>query len=67
MIETIGHLKKIGMRKPVCIGIHGIFADNAYEDLLTAGAQEVITCNTIVHESNKIKMDQIISLSINQL
>lgn len=64
MIETIGHLKRIGMKKPVCIGIHGIFADNAYSDLFIAGAEEVITCNTILHESNRIKIDEIISLSL---
>jgi ribose-phosphate pyrophosphokinase len=67
MIETIGHLKKAGMKKPVCIGIHGIFANNAYSDLITAGAAEVITCNTISHESNKIEIDEMVSLAINSL
>jgi len=67
MIATIGHLKKTEMKKPVCIGVHGIFANNAYSDLLNAGAEEVITCNTIPHESNKIKIDEIISsMLINQ-
>ena len=65
MIETIGHLKKAGMKKPVCIGIHGIFANNAYSDLIAAGAKEVITCNTILHESNKIEIDEILSESLN--
>lgn len=66
MIETIGHLKNVGMKKPVCIGIHGIFAVNAYSDLFFAGADKVITCNTIPHESNRIKIDEIISISINR-
>jgi ribose-phosphate pyrophosphokinase len=64
MIATIGHLKKAGMKKPICIGVHGVFANNAYIDLLNAGAEEVITCNTIPHESNKIKIDEIISLAL---
>lgn len=64
MMETIGHLKRAGMKKPVCIGIHGIFANNAYADLLNAGAQ-VVTCNTIPHESNGIEIDEVISSSIN--
>jgi ribose-phosphate pyrophosphokinase len=67
MIETIGHLKRAGMKKPVCIGIHGIFANNAYSDLLIAGAEEVVTCNTIPHESNSIKIDEVIFSSINRL
>lgn len=67
MIETIGHLINAGMKKPVCIGIHGVFVDNAYSNLFIAGAKEVITCDTIPHESNKIKIDEIISLSINRI
>ncbi len=54
MIETIRLLKKSGMKPPICIGVHAIFADNAYEDLLEAGAETVITCNTIPHPSNAI-------------
>lgn len=67
MIETIGHLKKVAMKKPVCIGIHGIFADNAYSNLFASGAEGVITCNTILHESNKIEIDQIIASSLIKL
>ncbi|MBK1439868.1 ribose-phosphate pyrophosphokinase [Parapedobacter sp. ISTM3] len=54
MIETVGHLKNAGLRAPVCIGVHAIFAGNAYSDLLDAGAGRVITCNTIPHVSNTI-------------
>ena len=54
MIETVYHLKSSGMKPPVCIGVHGIFANNAYYDLLNAGAEKIITCNTISHESNHI-------------
>ncbi|MHB1278248.1 MAG: ribose-phosphate pyrophosphokinase [Bacteroidia bacterium] len=54
MIETVGHLKNAGMNPPICIGVHAVFAGNAYNDLLGAGAQKVITCNTIPHESNGI-------------
>lgn len=54
MIETVGHLKKAGMKPPVCIGVHAVFADRAYEDLLKAGAEKVATCNTIPHPTNEI-------------
>src|SRR6266498_6163434 len=45
MIETIGHLKKAGMKPPVCIGIHPVLTGKAYEKLLKAGAGKVVTCN----------------------
>lgn len=56
MIATIGHLNNAGMQKPVCIGVHGIFSGNAYADLMNAGAEKVVTCNTIIHSSNKIEI-----------
>lgn len=61
MIETINHLKMIGLKAPVCIGIHGVFSDNAYEDLILAGAERVITTNTITHSSNTIDLSSLIS------
>jgi ribose-phosphate pyrophosphokinase len=54
LIETIKHLKKVDSKPPVCIGIHAIFAGNAYEELKNSGAQRIVTCNTIPHSSNKI-------------
>jgi ribose-phosphate pyrophosphokinase len=64
MIETINHLKKVKMKSPVCIGVHAVFADNAYEDLLNAGAAQVITCNTIPHTSNKIDLTSLLASSV---
>lgn len=60
MIETIGHLKKAKMKPVVCIGVHGVFANSAYENLIKSGAESVITCNTISHSSNKIDVSEMI-------
>lgn len=54
MIETVRHLKNLKMKKPVCIGVHAVFAENAERDLLEAGAEKIVTCNTIPHASNAI-------------
>ncbi|MFA7381434.1 MAG: ribose-phosphate pyrophosphokinase [Bacteroidia bacterium] len=59
MIETVAHLNKAGMLPPVCVGVHAVFAGNAYHDLQNAGAAKVITCNTIPHESNKIDISSL--------
>ncbi len=64
MIETIKHLKAIGMTSPLSIGVHGVFAGHAYKDLKDAGSLEVITCNTVIHESNRINIAGIIAESI---
>lgn len=64
MIETIGLLKTAGMKAAVCIGIHPILSGKAYEKLLHAGASKVITCNTIVHPSNGIFIDEMLAKEI---
>lgn len=64
MIETVAHLINAGMKSPVCIGVHAVFAENAYQDLLNAGAAEIITCNTIPHKSNRIDLSKEIAKEI---
>lgn len=67
MIETISHLKLAGLSVPICIGVHGIFADQAYDDLLSAGAERVVTTNSITHLSNTIVLTQSIASVIQRL
>ena len=54
MIEATGQIKRAGGAAPICIGIHAVFADRAHADLLAAGAERVVTCNTIPHPTNAI-------------
>jgi ribose-phosphate pyrophosphokinase len=55
MIAAVGQLRVAGMtRAPVCIGVHGLFADDAHAALSAAGAGEIVTCNTIAHATNRV-------------
>lgn len=67
MIETVGHLNKAAMKPPVCIGVHGIFAGNAYDELIKSGVEKIVTCNTIPHKSNEIDLTDAIALSIKKM
>lgn len=67
MIETIKHLKRAGMKSPVCIGVHAVFAGNAYEELVNSGAELIVTCNTIPHKTNKIDLSDILAENIRNL
>ena len=67
MIETVRHLKKSGLAAPVCIGVHAVFAGNAYEDLLASGAQGIYTCTTIAHASNAISVLPLLSEGVLRL
>ena len=64
MIETIGHLKREGMRSPVCVAVHGIFAGQAFSDLMLAGAAKVVTTNTVPHTSNAIDIISLLAQGV---
>ena len=67
MIETVGHVRAAGLHAPVCIGIHAVFADNAYAELKQAGAGEIVTCNTIGHDSNRIDISGLIASAVRRV
>jgi len=64
MIATVSHLKSAGLQPPYCVGVHGIFAQDAYEMLIAAGAARVVTSNTIAHETNAVDLSTAIAQSI---
>lgn len=60
MIETIKQLKISGMIPPVCITVHAVFAGNSFQEIKNSGASEIISCNTIQHESNRIDISDLL-------
>lgn len=64
MLATIRHLKSMGISSIHCIGVHAIFANQAYEKL--SAVAQVATCNTILHPSNKIDVSSIIIDVLNE-
>lgn len=64
MIETIRHLRRAGMRPPVCVAVHGVFANGALHELLKARASRVVTSNTIPHASNAIDVTGLLAEAV---
>lgn len=54
MVEAVHLLRNAGRAAPVCVGVHGIFAGDAFGALSAAGAARIVTVNTIAHVSNAI-------------
>ncbi len=54
MIETVGHLKALGLPAPVCVGVHGIFAEGAFGELSRSGVSEIVTTNAIDGPASRI-------------
>lgn len=67
MSSVVRQLIASGLPSPVCIGVHAIFAGNAYQDLKEAGASMIVTCNTIKHETNKIDISNILVEGLEKL
>lgn len=67
MIETVGHLRQAGLAAPVCVAVHAVFAQTAFEDLRAAGAGEIVSCDTIRHPSNRIPLAAAIAAGVRTL
>lgn len=66
MLETIKQLKTAKMKPAVCIGVHAIFANDAYQSLQESGVERIVTCNSVPHASNQIDITEIICNGIQQ-
>jgi ribose-phosphate pyrophosphokinase len=60
ILETIKSLKKLGAKKFIVIGVHGLLVEGALSKLRKAGAT-VITTNTIVNSTSKIDVAPLIA------
>ena len=67
MIETVKQLERAGLPPAVCVAVHGIFAGNALEELMQAGAARVVTTNTIAHSSNGIDISALLTEGVRAL
>jgi ribose-phosphate pyrophosphokinase len=54
MAAAVRHLRRQGLPPPICLGVHAVFATGSYDALRAAGAAQIVTTNTIAHETNAI-------------
>jgi ribose-phosphate pyrophosphokinase len=67
MIAAVQHVRETASRPPVCAGVHAVFAQDAYAELLAAGPAQIVTCNTIPHETNAIDVQPAIAQAVQDL
>lgn len=66
MLEAIRLLRQGGWPAPICLGVHAVFANDAYTALLGAGATQVVTANTISHPSNVMDVSRLLAQAVQQ-
>lgn len=54
LLESLAALGRAGARPAVCIAVHGLFAEDAQERILHAGAARLVSTNTVAHATNAI-------------
>lgn len=64
MIAAIRHALAQGLPAPVCVGVHAVFAGDAREALIGAGAARVVTTNTIPQASGEIDVNAALASAI---
>jgi ribose-phosphate pyrophosphokinase len=67
MIAAVQRLQQLGFARPVCVGVHAIFAGAAYQELQAAGAGRIVTCNCVPHPSNSIDVMPAVAASVQGL
>ena len=63
MLEALRLLTARRLPGPICIAVHGLFADNS-DSLLTQAGARVITTNSVAHSSNAIDVTGILASAI---
>lgn len=64
MVEAVRQLRESGRAAPVCLGVHGVFAEAAYETLQLAGPARIVTTNSISHPTNAIDLSAVLEAPI---
>jgi ribose-phosphate pyrophosphokinase len=67
MIAAAEKLRRLTEQAPACVGIHAVFADDAYSALKSAGLVPIVTTNTIAHETNALDVSALVADAVRPL
>ncbi len=56
MVAAVERLRTAGYPPPVCVGVHAVFAGDAWAALKAAGAADIVTADSIRHPTNRIEI-----------
>lgn len=64
LVAAATALTQAGMAAPLCIGVHALFDSGALQRLQDAGVTRVVTCDTISHASNAIRLAPLLARAV---
>lgn len=60
MVKTADWLANEGLNFSVCIAAYALFSDDALAIMQQAKIEKVLTCSTVVHETNEIDISNLL-------
>lgn len=67
VVRAVEKLRALGCASPVCVVVHGLFADAALASIHRAGAVRVAACSTVSHPAERIDVDTAIASALTAL
>lgn len=67
LAASIEHMRASDLPPPICIGVHGLFADDAISRLKRAGAGHIVTTNTVPGEWAGIDISEAVATRIGRM
>lgn len=67
MAKLVESLVSAGLAAPVCCAIHALFSDGAEDLLKSAGAAQIVSCDTIPHTTNRIPAGALLAAAVNDM
>ncbi len=67
LVATVKSLVAAGLRAPVCVGVHALFTATAEQALRNAGADRIVTTNSVPHSTNRIDIVPLLMPAIREL
>ncbi|HSW11899.1 MAG TPA: ribose-phosphate diphosphokinase [Solimonas sp.] len=67
LVAAIRQLRNAGFPAPVCVGVHALFTQDVIDQLRSAGAERVVSCNTVPHASNAIDTSRPIAAALRRM
>lgn len=66
LLQAIEVMRGRGLRLPVCLAIHALFAEGTEEKLRDVGVKQLVTTNTVPHPSNGIDISKALTRCLQQ-
>lgn len=67
LIETVRNIKQLGFGRIICIVIHPVFADGALEQIVGAGAIQVVSSDSITHPTNGFSIAGLLASAVDEV